>query len=136
MFRTKILEKIKIHTLCPIFFFFEYRGPYEIMWENIVEPERPYDNMAHAHCILDTSGNKHTHRICNTWCFSPKQWLHERVSELLCTYIACLVFLIRNVLYTFRFEMKLLITRRCRGSGYCRWSLTTGGPCSVPCQPA
>ena len=45
MFRTKILEKIKIHTLCPIFFFFEYRGPYEIMWENIVEPDSPQMTM-------------------------------------------------------------------------------------------
>jgi len=32
---------------------------------------------------------------------------------------------IRNVMYTFRFEMNLLITRRCRGSGCCRWSLTS-----------
>jgi len=25
--------------------------------------------MAHAHCMLDTYGYKHTHRICNTYCF-------------------------------------------------------------------
>jgi len=24
------------------------------------------DNMAHAHCMLDTYGYKHTFRICNT----------------------------------------------------------------------
>jgi len=24
------------------------------MWKNIVEPEATDDNMAHAHCILDT----------------------------------------------------------------------------------
>jgi hypothetical protein len=28
------------------------------------------DNMAHAHCMLDTKGCKHTLRICNTHCFS------------------------------------------------------------------
>jgi len=26
--------------------------------------------MAHAHCMLDTKGYKHTLRICNTYCFS------------------------------------------------------------------
>jgi hypothetical protein len=81
--------------------------------------------MAHTHCILNTSGYNHTLRICNIWCFSPKKWLHERVSVLLCACIACLFFLVRNVVYTFRFEINLLITRRCRGSGCCRWSVTT-----------
>ena len=28
------------------------------------------DNMAHAHCMLDTQGYKHTLRICNAYCFS------------------------------------------------------------------
>jgi hypothetical protein len=27
------------------------------------------DNMAHAHCILDTSVYKHSLRICNIYCF-------------------------------------------------------------------
>jgi len=28
------------------------------------------DNMAHAHCMLGTSGYRHTVRICNTYWFS------------------------------------------------------------------
>ena len=28
------------------------------------------DNMAHAHCMVDTYGYIHTLRICNTYCFS------------------------------------------------------------------
>ena len=28
------------------------------------------DNMAHAHCVLDTYGYRRTLRICNTYCFS------------------------------------------------------------------
>jgi len=28
------------------------------------------DNMAYAHCMLDTYSYKHTLRICNTYCFS------------------------------------------------------------------
>jgi hypothetical protein len=35
--------------------------------EKFVEPGRPTDdNMAHAHCMLDTQGYRHTLRICNT----------------------------------------------------------------------
>ena len=29
-----------------------------------------HDNMTHEHCMLDTKGYKHAHRICNTYCFS------------------------------------------------------------------
>ena len=37
-------------------FFFQIRAIYEIMWKNIIEPDRPQMtiNTAHAHCILDT----------------------------------------------------------------------------------
>jgi len=33
MFQTKVVEKIKIHILCSIIFFFENRAVYEIMWK-------------------------------------------------------------------------------------------------------
>ena len=52
-------------------FFSENRSVFEIMWKNIVEPERKNDNMAHAHCMLDNKHYRHTFRICNTNCF-PK----------------------------------------------------------------
>jgi len=42
-------------------FFFENRAVCEIMWKNTVEPGRPHDNMAHAHCLLDI-------KIKNTHC--------------------------------------------------------------------
>jgi len=29
-----------------------------------------YDNKAHAQCILDNQGYKHTLRICNTYCYT------------------------------------------------------------------
>jgi len=35
MFQTEVVEKIKTH-----FFFSENRAVYEIMWKNIVQPER------------------------------------------------------------------------------------------------
>jgi len=38
----KFVEKIKTHILCPITFIFsENRADYEIIWENIVQPDRP-----------------------------------------------------------------------------------------------
>ena len=38
MFQTKVVEEIKSYFQ---YFFFENRAIYEIMWKNIVEPERP-----------------------------------------------------------------------------------------------
>jgi hypothetical protein len=49
-FRTKFVEKIKKKNQ----FFFYIFAVYDIMCENIVEPGRPQDNMAHAHCMLNT----------------------------------------------------------------------------------
>jgi len=46
------------------FFFKENRAVYEIMRKNIGY------NKAHAHCMLDTQGYKHTLRICNVYCYS------------------------------------------------------------------
>jgi hypothetical protein len=54
MYQTKVVEEIKIHTLCSITTILN-RAVYEIMWKNIVFPEHVTDdNMAHAHCMLDT----------------------------------------------------------------------------------
>jgi hypothetical protein len=64
MLHTKAVEKIKTHILCSVTFFLN-RAVYEIMWKNVVQPDRPQmaiwrmriacwiDNMAHAHCMLD-----------------------------------------------------------------------------------
>jgi len=40
MLQRKVVEKIKIHILCPAIFFFESRTVYEIMWKN-TDPEKP-----------------------------------------------------------------------------------------------
>ena len=48
------------------------------------------DNMAHAHCIPDTQGYKHTHsKYVTLIAFPLQQWLHKGASLLRCTYIAC-----------------------------------------------
>jgi len=47
------------------------------------------DNMAHAHCMLDTQGYKHAHSGCVILIHVLK-WLYESSSMLRYTYIACL----------------------------------------------
>jgi hypothetical protein len=60
MFQTKSVEKMKTDVLCSValfvclFFFFEIRVFYEIMWKNIVQTGRSHDHTAHALCMLDT----------------------------------------------------------------------------------
>jgi len=41
MFQIKVVEKIETHILCSVFFFFENRAVYEIMWINPVKRGRP-----------------------------------------------------------------------------------------------
>jgi hypothetical protein len=54
MLQIKFAEKTKTKLCGPCPFFVENRAVYQKMWENTVEPGRPDDNMAHAHCMLDT----------------------------------------------------------------------------------
>ena len=46
MFQTEFVEEIKTHILCPITFFFENGAVYEIVWKNIVEPDKTMWRMA------------------------------------------------------------------------------------------
>jgi hypothetical protein len=41
MFQTKVAEELKTHILCSITFFSENPAVYEIMWKNMVQPDRP-----------------------------------------------------------------------------------------------
>ena len=54
------------------------------------------ENMAHAHCMLDTQSYKHTHNV-TLIAFPLQQWLRERCAVLRYTYIACLVELLSRV---------------------------------------
>jgi len=40
MFRTNVVQKTKTHILCSTTFS-QNRAFYEVMWKNIVEPDRP-----------------------------------------------------------------------------------------------
>jgi hypothetical protein len=55
MFQTKYVEKIKIRVLGSITFFPENRAVYEIMWKEYCRAAQATDdNMAQAHCMLDS----------------------------------------------------------------------------------
>ena len=79
----KVVKKIKTNILCSVFFFFENRAVYDIMWGKYCRVgQATDDNMAYAHCMLDTD-YKYTLRICNAYSSSAS------VSRY--TYIACFV---------------------------------------------
>ena len=76
-------------------FFFKYRPVYEIMWKNIVDPDRPLMKiwrMRNACCILKSTNTHSEYVIFVT--FPLQQWLHERASMLRYTCIAACRFLI------------------------------------------
>ena len=64
------------------------RAVYEIMWKNTVERGRPQMTIWRMRiaCWITKATQKHTLRICNTFCFSTSTMTHERVSQLSYTY--------------------------------------------------
>ena len=76
--RTKVVGKSK-HTF--YFIFPENRSVYEIMWKNVVEPERPQMTI-YKHFTLGAQGYKETLAECVT-AFLLQQWLHECATLLL-----------------------------------------------------
>ena len=72
------------------FFFFRKSCLYEIMWKKYCRAgQATDDNMAHAHCWIPMATNTHSGCL-NVIAFPLQQWLHERASMLLYTYIASL----------------------------------------------
>ena len=92
MFHTKVVDKIQTHILRSITFCFENRAVCEKMWKNIVERSRPQMKIwcMSIACWMPKATN------VNAGCviiitFLLLQWMYERASMLLLTYIACLV---------------------------------------------
>jgi hypothetical protein len=83
-----IAERARSITL-----FFLNLAVYEIMWENIVAIDRPQMTRAHAHCMLDAKGHKHTLRIHYTYCFSTTTITRTHLYVTLYVhYLSCLFF--------------------------------------------
>jgi hypothetical protein len=71
MFLTKVIEKMNIHILFSVKFFFENGAFYEIMWKNISRAGQSTDDtMGHAHVALAIYSHKYTLGLCNTYGFS------------------------------------------------------------------
>jgi hypothetical protein len=54
-------------------FFFENRAVYEILWKNMVQPDRPHVTILYRACALHAEWLRHKYRysprIFNTYCF-------------------------------------------------------------------
>jgi hypothetical protein len=63
MFQTKLVEKIKMHTLCPVTIFEKLC----CLWDNVEKCYHKWKhNTVHTQCMLVYKGHTHTLRICNT----------------------------------------------------------------------
>ena len=53
VFQTDVAEEIKTHFMFSNFFFSKIM-PFLDNRKNFVQPARPHNSMAHAHCMVDT----------------------------------------------------------------------------------
>jgi len=95
MFRTKVLEKIKIHILCSITFFFsENLAVYELMWKHVVQRGRPQMKiwrMRISYWISKATNTQSQYAILIA--FPLQQWLHERATMLHYKFIVSFVYI-------------------------------------------
>ena len=68
MLQTKFIENIKTHIFSLIFFFFENRAFYEIMWKNMVGSDRPQMTtwLVRIGYWITKATNTHTHTHTHT----------------------------------------------------------------------
>jgi hypothetical protein len=62
-----------------LYILFENYAIYEIMWKNILEPERPQMMVCHMcnACWIPKATSAHSEYVIHT-AFPPQRWLHER----------------------------------------------------------
>jgi hypothetical protein len=90
MFRTKVVKKIKTHTL-RVITFLKSCVFYEIRCKNIVELDRPQTTWRmRISCRIQKTTSPHSEYII-LMAFPPQQWLHERALVLSYTYIVCIM---------------------------------------------
>ena len=70
MFKTKVAEEIETYILRSITFVFLNRAVYEIMWQNMVEPDRPQETIWGMRIVCWIPKATHTLTIYNTYCLS------------------------------------------------------------------
>jgi len=101
------------------------------LWDNAQKYGRARqatdDDMAHAHCTLDSWGYKHTLRICNTYCFSTVTVV-SRTRLGVPLYLHCNVLLLSTCVVVVFWEMT-----RCGMANGCHCFV---GNCCYPTHPA
>jgi hypothetical protein len=91
MFQTKVVEKIKIHTLYSITFF-ENHTVYEIVWKNTLEPDRPWMTIQCMDIAFWMTKTTYTHsEYVILVAFPWQQLLFELTLVLLYMYITYLL---------------------------------------------
>ena len=84
-------KSVKLHILCSITFL-KNIASYEIMWKNILEPDRLQMTVWYMHIAYCVPKATNTHsQYLILIVFSLQQWLYARASMLRCTCIACLI---------------------------------------------
>jgi len=85
-------ENLHTRFLCSVTPPPENRAAYEIMWKNIVQPDRPQMTIQHMHfaCWIPKATDTHSEYVIFI-AFPPQQWLHEHASMLPYTHTVCIV---------------------------------------------
>jgi len=108
-FHTNVVEKIKTHILCSVTAFRKSCRLRDNV-ENIAERSRPQMTIWRMRIACWIHKYRCTLGLYNVYCFSTKQWLHERSSALRYTYITCLVFPL--FIYIISFVMRSTVLNR------------------------
>jgi len=121
MFQTNFVQIIKIHILYPV-----NPAVCEVMWKNIVEPERPQMTVWRIciSCCIPKATNTLSEYVLLI-AFPLQHWLHMCASMLHYTYIACLVYItiykIQLKYFSFRFICVKWSTKKNSLSLYLVW---------------
>ena len=98
LFRTKLVQKIKINYLFNVFILKKLF----CLWHNGEKYGRDGqatdDNTTHARCILDNLGYKHTLRLCNNYCFSTTKMVKR--TRLGITFYMGIAWLVKTTVQT------------------------------------
>ena len=97
MFQIKLVEKMKIHILCSITFFWKLCLLYDNVGEYYTAWQVTDDNIIwcmHWACLITNATDTHLEYVTLT-AFPWQQWLHECTS-VLHIYIHCLSFFLQN----------------------------------------
>ena len=69
----------------------ENGAAYEVTWKRLERRRNTDYNKAHAFCVLNNQGYKHTLTICNTYCFFSATMVTRTRLNVTLQHAACLV---------------------------------------------